>query len=478
MNKKNTIIWGVNFFAVFLYLSFLSFSSINVETKSFGKIYFNKPVSWENVYAYLYEENEENIEGLWPGEELKCEKDYIYYLNITNNMIENTNDIENYNIVFNNGDDEFSRYSVEADCLGYDKVYNLKKGIGENEETTVGEWLDYSEDIKIGKIPTTEMSIKNVIYMIGDGMGENHIIAGGIKNEEALNIQTIDDKCYVTTASLSTVTDSAASATALATGNKTQNGVIGKDKHGNDVETLMEYAKSRGLKTGIVCTQVLYHATPAGFSAHNEDRYNYEEIANNQIKTGIDVMLGGGREIFKELEQVINDNDYKCVNEISELENIKKEEKIIGTFAEGSISEEENRVSLSDMTQIALDRLENEKGFCLMIEGSNIDTYSHESNMERMLEELFDFDDAVGIAKKYVDEHPDTLLIITADHETGGLILEENTEELTNELFTSDGEHTNANVLLYAYGVGADDITKYDVIDNTSIYRFIKQGIK
>lgn len=330
------------------------------------------------------------------------------------------------------------------------------------------------------QIPTTDKKIKNIIYMIGDGMGENHIIAGALYKGEELNIQTIKNKSYVITSSTEEVTDSAAAATALATGYKTNNGIIGKDQYGNDLENLIEYANKMGMKTGIVCTQILNHATPAAFSAHNYSRYNYDEIAKSQIESCVDLMLGGGREYFSKYESKMLENNFKWVNSFSELSSVSKEDKVIGTFASASISEEENRVSLKDLTEEALSRLDNENGFFLMVEGSNIDTYSHQSNIEKTLNEIIDFDDAVEVAKEYVDRNQDTLLIVTADHETGGLNLDglATAEQLTDSLYTSNGTHTSANVLIYAYGISAEDLTQYNLIDNTAICNFIKQGLK
>ena len=437
-----------------------------------GKIYFNRPVSWEKAYAYLYDDKGKVLVGKWPGIELISEKDYICFFEVSTKV---TDDIKNYKVIFNDGKD----YLIEGFCTGYNKIFNITTGIGEKYAKTTGEWLDYNENLKIGKIPTTEKKFKNVIYMIGDGMGEKHIIAGGLYKGGNLNIQNIKDKSYVKTSSLSTVTDSAAGATALATGNKTTNGAVGIDRYGNNVENLIEYANKKGMKTGIVCTQILNHATPAGFSVHNSYRYNYEEIAQLQVESCVDLMLGGGRKYFSIYESRMLENNFRWINEFSEIKNIDKNEKVIGTFAEESISKEVNRTSLVDMTDEALSRLENENGFLLMVEGSDIDSYSHEENIDKMLIEMIDFDDAVEIAMSYVDTHPDTLLILTADHETGGLNLDGiiSKEQLTDSLFTSNGQHTDTDVVIYAYGVGASDITKYDVIDNTSIYKFVKQGL-
>lgn len=336
---------------------------------------------------------------------------------------------------------------------------------------------EYSKKENTYSISMTNKKIKNIIYMIGDGMGENHIVAGELYKGGELNMQTITNKSYVITASTEAVTDSAAAATALATGYKTNNGTIGKDQNRNNVENLIEYTNKKGLKTGIVCTQILCHATPAGFSVHNDYRYNYDEIVQSQIASSIDLMFGGGREYFSKYESQMKENNCKWINSLSELNSASIDERIIGTFANDSISKDSNRIALKFMTKEAISRLENNNGFFIMIEGSDIDTYSHESNMSQMLNELIDFDDAVGVAKQYVDEHPETLLIVTADHETGGLTLDGVTSanELSDSLFTSNGQHTGSNVLVYAYGVGAEDLTENEIIDNTFICKFIKQ---
>ena len=456
---------------IIILMLFITIILVNQNNKVVGKIYFNKPVSWEQAYAYLCDEKGKELLGKWPGIKLIKEEDYIHSFEVTSKI---SNKINECKVTFNNGD----KYEVEDECEGYNKIYNITSGIGEKNTTTSGQWLNYNKDIKIGKIPTTESKIKNVIYMIGDGMGENHIKAGELYKGEKLNIQKIENKTKVKTASLSTVTDSAASATALATGYKTINGAIGKDKNKNDVQNLMEYSNSKNMKTGIVCTQILNHATPAAFSIHNTNRYNYDPIAASQIESCLDLMLGGGRKYFNKYQSKISQNNYKWINEISELENIDKNQKVIGTFAEETISKETNRTSLSEMTEKALVRLENEKGFFLMIEGSDIDSYSHEQDINKMLIEMIDFDDAVEVAMSYVNKHPDTLLIITADHETGGLNLNnvKSKNQLRDSLFKST-EHTETDVALYAYGIGENDIAQYDVIDNTSIYIVVKQGM-
>ena len=462
---------------ILFFIVIINLSIIKIILNNQKYIYFNKPVSWQDAYVYIYNEENEARDNT-KSFKLKQEKDYIYSIKLTDKILDKSKDISKYRIIFYSGDDE--RYEIKTNFEGYNKIFNIITGLGEKSFFTKGEWSDYDKNIKIGKIPTTKKKIKNIIYMIGDGMGENHILAGNIFKQANLNIQEIKNKCYVKTESLESITDSAAGATALATGIKTQNGIIGKDKDCNDVENIIEYSYSKGLKTGVICTQIINHATPASFVVHNIDRNNYNEIALSEINSCVNIMFGGGRSYFKKYEDKMKANNYKWINSIFELQSIDKNDKVIGTFAEDTISMEDNRIELADLTKEALVRLDNDKGFFLMIEGSDIDYYSHKCEMNNMLVEMIDFDDAVGIAKNYVDEHSDTLLIVTADHETGGIQLDnvDSKEKLNNDLFKIQGQHTNKKVLAYAYGKGAEELTKYDIIDNTSIYKFVRQALE
>ncbi len=361
------------------------------------------------------------------------------------------------------------------------------------------QYIQLSEEGNIVKIFSdgVKNDSLNIIFMIGDGMGQNHIKAGEINKGSKLHMQTIPNQAEVTTYSFSvanegaSATDSAASATALATGVKTKNYYVGKDIVKNNVQNLTEYSRSLGLKVGTVSTQTIYHATPAGFTAHTSDRNNYWLIAKRQItEEQVDLMIGGGQEQFNGFPQEMAQNGYNYVTNFTDLANYTKDEKVIGAFSwdrmtkDGEGNAKPADPSLVEMTKAAIARLENDNGFFVMIEGSDIDTYSHKGQMGNMLNELNGFDNAVKVAMDYVDTHPNTLLIVTADHETGGLNLENITakEELTDQLFQngSNGyyDHTNSNVLVYSYGKDAEELMSKEVIDNTDIHRFVRRKLQ
>ena len=327
----------------------------------------------------------------------------------------------------------------------------------------------------VGTLSTSaaEGEIKNVILMIGDGMGKEQVKAGAIHKGSNLVFQDFEAQTSVGTSSISGTTDSAAAATAMASGVKTNNGNIGLDKDGNKVENLVEFSKNRGLKTGVVATQVLPHATPAGFTSHVTSRYSYNTIAVQQILLQPDVIMGGGSTYFTGRDELLAANNFEVAKTLEDAKNVSADKNLLGIFDNNYITADEEP-KLSEMTELALSRLTNENGFFAIIEGSDIDSYCHQNDMEKMLKELMVFDDAVAVAKTYVDANPGTLLIVTADHETGGLKVPAGTTKatLTNSLFSSES-HTGADVGIYAYGTGADKLCASEKIENTDIHAFI-----
>lgn len=346
------------------------------------------------------------------------------------------------------------------------------------------EWVDYAEYNLEEDVPA-----KNVILMIGDGMGKEIIKGSEVVKGDKLVMSGMKYRTTVTTYSQSVTdgnaeyTDSAAAATAISTGVKTLNGYIGLDSKEEKLETICEYAQSLDMETGLVARQVVSHATPAGMVAHNSSRSNYQQILREMINANVNVMFGGGSQYYQspKVQKAIDENGYKYISSEEELNALSKEDdKVLGMFAYDNIGSAEKTPSLMNMTSKALDMLDNDKGFFLMVEGSNIDSYEHNQNMEQVLGQMQGFDQTVDYVLKWAQEHPGTLVIVTADHETGGVTLPDNPkpEDINDSCFTSDGKHTNADVWLFASGAQSKGLCENDVIDNTDIAKYMRKVLE
>ena len=285
---------------------------------------------------------------------------------------------------------------------------------------------------------------KNIIYMIGDGMGPAYTTAYRYYSDNPTTKEveaTIFDKLLVGMAHTypdddTYVTDSAAGATALSTAMKTYNGAIAVDTHKKPLKTMLQVAKERGMHTGLVSTSQINHATPASFAAHNESRRYYNEIADDYYdvkiagKLPVDILLGGGVEYFdrsdRNLIKEFKKAGYQYTSEWNKLNHLKQL-PALGLFADKAFpyAIDENPNRLQEMTFKSLDLLSqnNDKGFFIMLEGSQIDWCGHANDIACAMKEMHDFAKSIEIAKSYVDQNPDTLLVVTADHSTGGLTL-------------------------------------------------------
>jgi alkaline phosphatase len=285
---------------------------------------------------------------------------------------------------------------------------------------------------------------KNVILMVGDGMGFAYLKAYRLFKDKA-ETPEIDQTLFdqLLTGAVSTdandavgkVTDSAAAATTYATGFKTKNGAVGVDIHDQVLETALEVASKNNRSTGLVSTSRVVHATPAAFIAHVPSRRQYNDIADffydNQLNGApqVDVILGGGTEYFKRKDRdLIAEFEQSGYQHLETLNDVKttKHDKLLGLFAPQDLpamwEREATTPSLADMTQLALDTLNrDENGFFLMVEGSQIDWGGHTNDILYSLSEMEDFEAALTTVLAFIDNNPDTLLIVTADHETGGL---------------------------------------------------------
>ena len=319
---------------------------------------------------------------------------------------------------------------------------------------------------------------RNIILMIGDGMGVAQVYAGLTANGGHLNLESCTYVGFQKTYSASSyITDSGASGTAMATGTKTRNGAIAVDTSGQRLKTILEMAEESGLSTGLVATSTITHATPASFVAHNPDRGKYEEIAMDFTGAGLDVIIGGGRNHFNRREDKLD-----LIDKLSE-EGFQVAEKIeqVNAAHEGPVAVFTDSLAmppalkgrgdlLPRATELAIERLSrNEKGFFLMVEGSQIDWAGHDNNTEYLVSEMVDFDDAIGKALDFARKNPETLVIITADHETGAMAIEKGNMESgeVSGLFGSEG-HTGVMVPVFAYGPGAESFA--GIYENTDIF--------
>ncbi|QLE84552.1 alkaline phosphatase [Shewanella sp. Scap07] len=285
---------------------------------------------------------------------------------------------------------------------------------------------------------------RNIIYLIGDGMGPAYTTAYRYYRDDPSTKaveNTIFDQLLVGLSSTypdddTYVTDSAAAATALATGHKSYNGAIAVDHQHSPLVTMMDQANEAGYNTGVVVTSQVNHATPASFLAHNKSRRNYNQIADNyadNLLKGLgsaDILLGGGTEYFQRqdrnlVEEFIN-YGYQYVDDLNQLTQLT-ELPALGLFAPSGLPPalgSTNPKRLQMMTDKALNLLDKQpQPFVLMVEASQIDWCGHSNDIACAMAEMHDFALALASAKAYVDKHPDTLLVATADHSTGGLTL-------------------------------------------------------
>ncbi|PCH66700.1 MAG: alkaline phosphatase [Bacteroidetes bacterium] len=341
--------------------------------------------------------------------------------------------------------------------------------------TTQGEVETKSEIVKVEtRSKSSSKKAKNIILMIGDGMGTSQIFAGLVKNGGHLNLENFKHSGFIKThASDNFITDSGAGATAFATGKKTYNGAISVDDDGYELKTILEIAKENGLATGMVATSSITHATPACFAAHDESRNNYEAIARDIYRCGVDVFFGGGLQFFEPqgLVDSLLTAGYEIVKNMEEL-IVAANNKIAGLLALDYMpSMTEGRGDFLPMaSKKAIEILgKSEKGFFLMIEGSQIDWGGHANDTEYIATEMVDFDNAIGEVLKYALLDTNTLIIVTADHETGGFAVSGGSyEEKEIEGSFTSGGHTAVMVPIFAYGSGAEMFT--GIFDNTEVF--------
>ena len=384
-----------------------------------------------------------------------------------------------------------------------------------------------SDDTQITEITK---KYKNVIMFIGDGMGPNHVDAGGVYLGKPLCFDVTDEKwtyhAYSNTDSLTsegftfdtnksllrpelnaslydgtpspyggnigaggnltTYTDSAAGGTALATGVKVTNSRLGMDISGNPIENLVEIASSLGKKTGVVSSDELVGATPSSFLVHVAERNLQDEIIKGVANSPVDLVLTKKPASFTNnqstYEALYKQKGFNVAYNVNQLDLSK--ERQIGLFDIVTSRPYPNVPTLEDLTNIALDTLDNEEGFFLMVEGANIDKKSHSNDSRGMMYELMGFNDAVEAATLWAENREDTLIVVTADHETGGLHYDRSSttkDTIINDIKWLTQNHSRTRVDIAVYGDISEFVSKYGnnfstleglpYWDNTDVFR-------
>ncbi len=377
-------------------------------------------------------------------------------------------------------------------CSKEEKKQNNAQTPASTETSNFNGW--YTE----GEITITEKEVKaivngkfttpkNIIVIIGDGMGPNDIALAKEHAEGVYDFGLVLDKIVnhgtaTTHSANAEVTDSAASGTALSTGVKTNNGYIGKDVNGKDLITMAETARAAGKKVGIITDEAISGATPTAFTVHNDSRSNTSELINSMIKFKPDVLMGKDySSVYVTLDdeaREIFDNEYLVAKDFSRFKQVLDtdpncEKPFLG-FLEGYSSIAS--YNLAQCAEVAFNRLKNENGFFVMIESAGTDKYGHGNDIQGKLNSVVTLDRTVAAALKFMEENPDTLLIITSDHETGGVKLPDDSTKYLSDLLTVT-EHTATPVRVFAVGAGTEYF-KDKQVDNTDIAKFLIKAIK
>lgn len=315
---------------------------------------------------------------------------------------------------------------------------------------------------------------KNVILLIADGTGPAHMTATRHWRGDQFRIGTMPVVGLATTQCADrAVTDSAAGATALATGVKTNYEMVSIDpKTGAPLETVLERAEKAGKATGLVTTGSFWDATPAAFAAHVSHRREALEIARQILASGVDVVAGSGYQRFG-VETIPPFADFAASVQYTGITtraqlDAAKGTKLLAVFPSQERDMDVPEAPLPVLAQWAIDRLaEDPQGFFLMIEHEGTDSSSHQNQTPDVRKSLISFDEAVGVALDFAQKRGDTLVVVTADHETGGLRLTETKQLFRQRLEWSTTDHTATAVHVFAYGPGSAAFAGFQ--DNTDV---------
>jgi len=367
--------------------------------------------------------------------------------------------------------------------------------------------INFDQTVAKKELKQIDRKAKNIILLIGDGMGINQVTAYRIAKGGPNYISAFDKFPYtglVKTHAVNTlITDSASSATAYSSGIKTVNGYLGVDKDKKIVRNITEMLHEKGYITSLIATSEITHATPAAFVVHNESRDNTDQIAEDLYRSNNFISLGGGRDFF--IPKVLGgqrEDSLDILSLIKEQETyleskndlinfqLDRSKRIFGLFAKEGLIREEFEPNLLEMFNFTLEQsskmlLNNCSGFFIMAEGSQIDWEGHENNFNNQFKEMDEFNQVVDRALQYAKSDQNTLVIVLSDHETGGLLIETDTwardPEPSDKMKISWntaiglGTHTGTMIPAFAFGPGAENIA--GVMDNTDIFFILKEAL-
>jgi alkaline phosphatase len=330
---------------------------------------------------------------------------------------------------------------------------------------------------------------KNVILLIGDGTGLTQISSAFYFKETSPNYERFKHIGLInTSSSREDITDSAAGATAFACGVKTYNGAIGVADDSTDVKNLVEIISSKNIKSGLVSTSSITHATPAAFYAHNISRGAAEEIALDLSKSDVDFFAGGGIRFFnnrkdeRNLLDVLKGKDFAidttALSDISAIQSYTKAAYLLANNHMPPAAKGRGDF-LTKATDLGIQFLnKDDSNFFMMVEGSQVDWGGHANDGEYLVSELIDFDDAIGKALDFAEKDGNTLVVVTADHETGGFTLASTIKKREDGSEYSDydeisfnfstGGHSATLIPVFAYGPGSEEFN--GVYENTAIF--------
>ena len=366
------------------------------------------------------------------------------------------------------------------------------------------ETLPEGQSLVQKELISVDKKAKNIILLIGDGMSLSQVssyrlLKGG--PNERISVDKLPISGIVLTHSEDAiVTDSASSATAFSTGKKTNNGALGLDQDKQVLENFTEKIDKHGYVSSLISTSEITHATPAAYASHIDLRWKTDEISIQMMDSDVMTILGGGRHFFLPeemggkrsdglnlLEQIQSSHMVLTTKAQMDTFDYSNKRRLVGLFADEALRDKEtpeNHIfepTSTEMLNFAINRSEQFtyngcKGFFIMVEGSQVDWAGHANDLNFLKREMEDFDDAVKTALDFAKNDQNTLVIVTADHETGGLLIEPATP--TN--YTSPevkfsfntgigyGSHTGVPVPVYAYGPGSENFT--GTLDNTDVY--------